>query len=225
MACRNKQLGEKAVEQIKSESGNQTVEFEQLDLASLKSVRSFAERVNKKYDRIDVLVNNAGVFLHQYGAKTEEGFEMTFGVNHLGHFLLTTLLIDKIKASPASRIVTVSAPAHVGVDMEWNDLNLEKRKDAVHAYGQSKLANILMTIELAKRYGDQGVTAVSLNPGAVKTNIFRNITTEFNRYSILYLIGGPFFMLFAKDAKQGAQTIIHCVVDDDVPKHNGKYYQ
>ena len=123
-----------------------------MDLASLDSVRNFAKRINEKEDRIDLLINNAGIMACPKW-KTKDGFEMQFGVNHLGHFLLTNLLLDKIKNTKSSRIVNVSSRAYMRGKMHWDDLNLDKEKsyEPRVAYNQSKLANVLFTRELAKR--------------------------------------------------------------------------
>ena len=138
------------MDKIKQESKNEKVEYELLDLASLKSIKECADRLKSKCKIIDILINNAGLAWLPY-TKTEDGFETHFGVNHLGHFYLTNLLLDLIKSSAPSRIINVSSMAHKGVKMNWTDLQSEKSYTSFFAYRQSKLANCLFTIELAKR--------------------------------------------------------------------------
>ena len=119
-------------------------------MASLKSIKDCADRLKSKCKRLEILVNNAGLAWLPY-TKTKDGFETQFGVNHLGHFYFTNLLLDLIKSSAPSRIINVTSVGHKGVKMKWDDLQSEKSYDATFAYRQSKLANCLFTIELAKR--------------------------------------------------------------------------
>ena len=138
------------MDKIKQESKNEKVEYELLDLASLKSIKDCADRLKSKLSGLDILINNAGLGGMPY-TKTEDGFEIQFGVNHLGHFYLTNLLLDFIKSSAPSRIINVSSVGHKGIKMNWDDLQSEKSYTSFFAYRQSKLANCLFTIELAKR--------------------------------------------------------------------------
>lgn len=147
---------------------------------------------------------------------TVDGLEMQIGTNHFGHFLLTNLLLDTLKASSPSRIVNVSSEAHRFGKINRDDINLEKSYGKWSAYGQSKLANILFTRELAKRLDGTGVTTNSLHPGSVKTDLQRHIT-------ILNLVFTPFSFLF-KTPKAGAQTSIALAVDPDLEKVTGKYF-
>ena len=149
--------------------------FRQLDLASLTSVRRFSELVLKEEPRIDILINNAGIMACPY-LKTEDGFEMQFGVNHLGHFLLTNLLLDRLKAAPAARIVNVSALAYAGVQcINFDDINSEQSYTPWDAYCQSKLANVLFTRSLARRLEGTSVVANSLHPGIIHTELGRHM--------------------------------------------------
>ena len=158
--------------------------------------------------------------------KTEDGFETHFGVNHLGHFYLTNLLLDLVKSSAPSRIINVSSGGHRGIKMNWDDLQSEKSYAPFFAYRQSKLANCLFTIELAKRLKDSGVTVVSLHPGAVDTEITRDREgLSFGYKVILNVIGRPLMHLFGKSCKDGAKTSIYCALADDVVKHSGAYYE
>ena len=173
LACRNRQKGENAVAEVKRRCSNQNVVFVQLDLASLKSVRAFATKVLKEEPRIDILINNAGV-MHTPYTKTEDGFELQFGVNHLAHFLLTNLLLDRIKESPSGRIVNLTSLGHKWGTINFDDLHGEKSYSQTGAYFQSKLANILFTRSLAKRLQGTNVTAYSVHPGAVNTELVRH---------------------------------------------------
>ena len=174
MACRSVERGERAVEEVRKASGSTNVVFRQLDLASLTSVRRFSEHVLKEDPRIDILINNAGIMACPYW-KTEDGFEMQFGVNHLGHFLLTNLLLDRLKAAPAARIVNVSSLSYkrcTGINFE--DINSDHSYHPRRAYSQSKLANILFTRSLAMRLEGTCVTANSLHPGVICTELGRH---------------------------------------------------
>ena len=150
MACRNLELAEAAAKEVK-EAGQGQVSVMKLDLASLDSVRAFAQEYNAKEERLDVLINNAGVMLLPDKTHTADGYEMTIGVNHLGHFLLTNLLLDKLRASKPSRIVNVSSLAHEKGKMDLTDLNYATKPwDSMGAYRQSKLANVLFSRQLEK---------------------------------------------------------------------------
>lgn len=144
LSCRDVTKGEAAVTEVKRRSNSNDVVFSKLDLASLKSVREFSERTLEEEPRIDILINNAGVMIPPY-SKTADGFELQFGVNHLGHFLLTNLLLDRIKKSRAGRIVNVSSMAHLHGKINFGDLQSKQSYSRTAAYSQSKLANILFT--------------------------------------------------------------------------------
>ena len=160
---------------MKERSGNDNVVFVQLDLASLDSVRKFAAKILEEECRIDILINNAGVMALPERKLTQDGFEMQFGTNHLGHFLLTNLLLDRIKEAPSARIVNVSSSAHRTGKMDFENLNSEKSYSAWVVYGTSKLANILFTRSLAKRLEGTHVTANALHPGVIITELTRHI--------------------------------------------------
>ena len=178
LACRSKERGEAAVEQVKRRSGNNNVIFMPLDLASLDSVRSFATNVLDREARVDILVNNAGIMACPY-MKTADGFEMQFGVNHLGHFLLTNLLLDRLKEAPAARIVNVSSSAHKRGKINFEDLNSTKKYTPFGAYSQSKLANVLFTRSLAKRLEGSNVIVNALHPGVIRTELGRHFSILF----------------------------------------------
>eukprot|EP00731_Ephydatia_muelleri_P018056 Em0011g96a len=177
LACRSAEKGEETVVEVRARSGNDKVVFRRLDLASLESVRQFASSILEEEPTIDILINNAGVSCCPY-SKTEDGFEMQFGVNHLAHFLLTNLLLDRLKEAPTARIVNVSSIAHRHVKgINFDDLNSEKSYSPLVAYGQSKLANILFTRSLAKRLAGTSVITNCLHPGVIRTEIFRHVVS------------------------------------------------
>lgn len=217
IGCRNLEKGQAAVQEIQTRSGNEKVFVEKLDLSSLASVRQFADGILKNEPRLDILINNAGVMGCPY-QMTEDGLEMQFGVNHIGHFLLTLLLLDLMKQSGPSRIINVSSLAHrfgTGV-INFDDINAEKDYDPFAAYQQSKLANILFTRELSVHLEDTNVTVNALHPGLVNTDIQRHS----------FISGLVFFPLrwyFFKTAEQGAQTTIHCAVSEEMEGVSGKY--
>jgi NAD(P)-dependent dehydrogenase (short-subunit alcohol dehydrogenase family) len=172
MACRSLEKGELAVNQIRSENPMAQVELSHLDLADLASVRDFSARFLETGDRLDILINNAGVMAIPYG-KTADGFEMQFGTNHLGHFVLTASLVEALKRTPGSRVVTVSSYAHYLGRINFDDLNSEKFYQKWLAYGQSKLANVIFGYELQRRIARNGDNPISVvvHPGYAATNL------------------------------------------------------
>ena len=149
-----------------------------LDLTSLDSVRAFAAWFADAHDRLHLLVNNAGVMYTPF-EHTTEGFELQFGTNHVGHFLLTCLLVPMLLTDPPSRVVNLSSGGHMGSDIVWGDVNFERRDyDKFAAYGQSKTANILFSVELDRRLGDRGVHAYAVHPGMISTELGRYMTSD-----------------------------------------------
>ena len=174
LACRSEDKGKKAEVDVRRESGNSNVHFRKLDLASFDSVRRFAKEVLSEESRLDILINNAGVMYCSF-QKTEDGFETQFGVNHLGHFLLTNLLLDKIKQAPESRIVVVSSLGHtLASKLDLDTINSEAHYSPYVAYHKSKLANVLFAKALAKRLADTNVAVNCLHPGLVNTELGRH---------------------------------------------------
>ena len=219
LACRNVQKAKEVAKKIQDETGNKQVLVKELDLAALKSVRNFSNEIHETEERLDVLINNAGIMRCPYW-KTEDGFEMQLGVNHLGHFLLTNLLVDMLEKSKSSRIVNVSSLAHARGNINFDDLQSEENYSPGLAYAQSKLANVLFTRELSKRLEGKGVIAVALHPGVVKTDLARHLSISKSWLASTILF--PLAWLFFKTPTQGAQTSIHCAVADDV--ESGLYY-
>ncbi len=175
MACRNRQKAEAAMDAIRERTPDAELEFIELDLASLASVERFAETFRASHDRLDLLINNAGVMIPPY-SHTEDGFELQFGCNHLAHFALTGQLLDLLEATPAARVVSVSSIAHRQGKMDFDNLNADKGYKAMPAYGQSKLANLLFTFELQRRLEAAGsnVTATAAHPGWTGTDLQRH---------------------------------------------------
>lgn len=170
IACRNAAKADAAVAEIATRSGSPDVESVSLDLASFASVRECAAELGRRCDRIDVLINNAGM-IQSGRATTADGFEMSFGVNHLGHFLLTELVGDLVKSAPVPRVVNVASVAHwfaIG-GLDFDDLQMIRFYNVWVAYGRSKLANILFSAELARRWHADGVCVSSVHPGVVRS--------------------------------------------------------
>ncbi|XP_038669389.1 retinol dehydrogenase 12 [Scyliorhinus canicula] len=221
LACRDLEKASKAADEIRKFSGNGNVLVQNLDLASLQSVRSFVDRITETETHLDILINNAGIMWCPKW-KTEDGFEMQFGVNHLGHFLLTNLLLDLLKESAPSRIVTVASLAHSRGKIHFDDINLDNCYDSAVSYNQSKLANILFTRELAKKLKGTGVTANCLHPGVIMTDLSRHFMST----PLLWLefLLKPLTALTFKNLWQGAQTTIHCAVAEELDNVSGQYF-
>ena len=172
MACRNLEKGHAAVEQVRAAVPDAQVQLDELDLASLESVRGFAERFKATHDGLDLLINNAGVMAPPR-RRTVDGFELQFGTNHLGHFLLTTLLLDSMERREDARVVTLSSTAHKIGRIAFHNLDGDRHYFRWRAYGQSKLANLLFALELDRRLRREGSTVKSLaaHPGYAATNL------------------------------------------------------
>jgi NAD(P)-dependent dehydrogenase (short-subunit alcohol dehydrogenase family) len=204
---RNPARGKTVVEEIQTSTGNKKVDLFIADLASLKQVRELAAEVQRRYDRLDVLLNNAGVFMNERKL-TEDGFEMTYAVNHLAPFLLTNLLLGLLKKTTPSRIVTVSSVAHTRGRLDFENLQAEKTFGGYYAYALSKLANVLFAYQLARQLEGTGVTSNCLHPGVIGTKLLRS----------------GFNMPGASTA-DGAETLIHLASSPDVEHVTGKYFQ
>ena len=221
MLCRNEVLANAAAEEIRKETNGDIVVYK-CDLSSLKSIRECAKEILAKEEQINILINNAGVMWTPF-ITTEDGFELQMGTNHFGHFLLTNLLMDKIKRSGPARIINVSSLGHQFGNLDFDDLNWEKRKfNTVNAYGDSKLANIYFTKSLAQRLENSNVTVYALHPGAVMSDLGREIKKKIG--AIPYDITVGLMSFFLKRNKEGAQTSIYCAVDESIAKASGKYY-
>ncbi|XP_048857467.1 dehydrogenase/reductase SDR family member 13-like isoform X2 [Brienomyrus brachyistius] len=222
LACRDQRRAEAALRDITAESGSSEVVYMQLDLGSLESVRSFAENFLKSERRLDLLINNAGIFKQ---GRTKDGLGMMLGVNHIGHFLLTNLLLDRLKQCRPSRVINVSSAAHNFGSIDFDVLSAHKalgvgtsHLDVFRVYSDSKLCNVLFTHELAKRLEGTNVTCYSLHPGA--------INSELSRYTnpFLKVLFMPITLLFFKDTKTGAQTTLHCALQEHLEPLSGRYF-
>jgi NAD(P)-dependent dehydrogenase (short-subunit alcohol dehydrogenase family) len=216
--ARNRERALQTRERIAREVGGEPITVIHGDLASLQSVRGAAEEILERFDALHLLINNAGL-IHFRRTNTEDGFESTFAVNHLGPFLLTNLLLDRIIASAPGRIVNVASDAHRfarrGLDL--SDLQNERSYGAFRTYGQSKLANILFTLELAERLKGTGVTANALHPGAVATRLGNN-------NGLLAKIALPVLKPFFRTPAQGAETSIYLATDPELADISGGYF-
>ncbi|XP_075007978.1 retinol dehydrogenase 12 isoform X3 [Calonectris borealis] len=222
VACRDIAKAEAAASEIRAETGNQQVIVKKLDLADTKSIREFAEKFLAgcllflaEEKELHILINNAGVMLCPY-SKTADGFEMHLGVNHLGHFLLTFLLLERLKQSAPARIVNVSSLAHYGGRIRFHDLHSEKSYNRGLAYCHSKLANVLFTRELARRLQGTKVTANALHPGSVRS--------ELMRHSFVMMWLWKIFSFFLKTPWEGAQTSVYCAVAEELDSVTGQYF-
>ncbi|SHF65035.1 NAD(P)-dependent dehydrogenase, short-chain alcohol dehydrogenase family [Mariniphaga anaerophila] len=220
LACRSLEKGEKAREGIMNAEPAGTVDVAELDLASLESVRGFAENFLLKYSRLDVLLNNAGIMTTPY-FQTKDGFEGQNGTNHLGHFALTGLLMPALRKTPASRVVSVSSIAHKQGKMDFGNLLFEGGKGytPMKAYGRSKLSNLLFIYELQRFFEKEGIDciAVAAHPGVSQTELFRYLDKKW-----YFRIGRPVFMALTQEPKMGALPEIRAAVDPDVK--GGEFY-
>ncbi|MDP9439285.1 MAG: SDR family oxidoreductase [Actinomycetota bacterium] len=212
---RDRERGEGAAEEIRARTGAR-VDLALADLASQAGVRGLAEGFERRYDRLDVLVNNAGL-VQSTRTETVDGLETTFATNHLAPFLLTNLLLDMLKESAPSRVVTVSSEAERWGNIDFDDLQSKERYRGFPVYGMTKLANIMFTYELAERLEGTGVTATCMHPGAVNT---RFGTNNLGPMTILFRAFKPFM----RTPEQGADTVIWLAASPDVEGVSGRYY-
>ncbi|XP_033329224.2 retinol dehydrogenase 12 isoform X2 [Megalopta genalis] len=217
MACRNVEEANKLKEEFAKETKNSNIVVRKLDLSSLASVREFAEQINRDESRLDVLIHNAGTAEVFRRKVTEDGLEMTMATNHYGPFLLTHLLIDLLKRSKPSRIVVVASALYVLARLNLNNVNPTTSFPG-YLYYVSKYANIMFTLELARRLQGTGVTANCLHPGLMSTGIWKNVPPPMS-WVVNFLL-----RTFSKTELQGAQTTIHLTVVPDLADVSGKYY-
>jgi NAD(P)-dependent dehydrogenase (short-subunit alcohol dehydrogenase family) len=213
LACRSQEKGAATVQRICEEQPDARINLMQLDLADLSSVRQFVKQFTAHHDRLDMLINNAGVMAVPELRRTADGFEMQFGTNHLGHFALTGLLLEAIKRTPNARVVTVSSVAHYQGRMDFDNLNAERSYNRWRAYGESKVANLLFTYELQRRFEAAGedAIAVAAHPGWTATNLQQDIG--------LFRL---FWPLVAMEPEQGALPTLYAATAPDVS--GGEYY-
>ena len=206
---------EKTVNEIKEKTNNTNVSYLLADLASQQSIRHLAETFKQRYSQLHILLNNAGG-IYMQRQLTEDGYEMTFAVNHLAYFLLTQLLLDTLKATSHSRIINVSSDAHYRGKIDFTNLMGEKSYIGWHAYSHSKLANVLFTYELARRLKGTGVTANCLHPGVIASNFGKNNVL----FGFLVKVVSPFLA----STEKGAETSIYLASSSEVEGVTGKYY-
>ena len=212
---RNRERGEAALEEIRRKAGSENVSLMLADLAVQSEVRGLAKKFRENHDRLDVLVNNAGVVLTER-TETPDGLEATLAVNHLAPFLLTNLLLDLLIKSAPSRVITVSSEARRGAKIDFDDLQSERNYRGFPVYGMTKLANILFTYELAERLRESGVVANCVHPGAVNTNFAQN-----NRGPMTLLFRA--FKPFMRSPEKGADTIVYLAIAPEAGWMTGKY--
>jgi len=217
MVCRSAERGEVAREAAMKESGSQNIELMIADLGDLDSIRRFAIEYKSRYEVLDVLINNAGV-VSLKRQLTSNGFEMNIGINHLGHFLLTNLLLDRLMVADQGRIVNVSSGAHKVGKIHVEDPSLKKGYNVAKGYAQSKLANILFTKQLAVKLKGTRVTVNCLHPGAVLTNLGVDRKTGFGKR--VYMLLRPFFL----SAEQGSQSAIYLATAPEISEVSGEYF-
>lgn len=214
---RDAQKAAQVSKEIQAATGNQIVDWLLADLSSQQDIRRLAAEFKSKYSQLHVLINNAGgTFMTRQ--LSVEGIEMTFALNHLAYFLLTNLLLDTIKASAPARIINVSSDAHSGGKIEFDNLQGERSYSGIGPYGNSKLANILFTTELARRLEGTGVTVNALHPGLVSTGFGKN------NPGLVMKIMGVVIPLIARSPEKGAETSIYLVSSPVVQNITGKYF-
>ncbi len=217
LVCRDRGRGEAAATEIRRQSGNDAIRLMLADLSSQRSIRRFAADFLSTAEPLHVLINNAGV-VNLKRTPTIDGIETVFAVNHLAYFLLTHLLLDRLAASAPARIVNVASDAHKFGKLDFNNLQGERRYRVMRIYGQSKLANILFTYELARRLAGTRVTANCLHPGAVATGLGKNNGTWAN---VIIALLGPFF----RTPAAGAATSVYLASSAEVEGVSGKYFR
>ncbi len=227
MACRNLERAQRSLDAIKQAVPSAKLELMKLDLASLKSIRDFAEAFKSKYDKLDVLINNGGPIIAVRNV-TEDGFESHFGINHLGHFALTGLLLDVLLKTPTSRIVTVGSRMHTTGKIAWDDLMSEHSYDRMSAYRQSKLANMLFAFELNRRLEGKGTSTKSMavHPGLARTSWVDNNLDGFMKF-----LGKLMSLTSYQSASIAALPLLYAGTDPNVksggyygPEHDTKGY-
>jgi NAD(P)-dependent dehydrogenase (short-subunit alcohol dehydrogenase family) len=213
---RSQERGAEAVARIRQETGNAVVEFLQADLSVQAQVRSLAQEFQRNHAPLDVLVNNAGGFFMPRRLSAD-GIEMTWALNYLSVYLLTELLLDTLKASAPARIVNVSSDMHRSAQLNFDDLQGARKYSGMKAYGQSKLAMVLFTYELARQLEGTGVTVNALHPGFVATNMYRSSGG-------MIKLMAPLIKLMATSPEAGAETSIHLATSPGVEGVTGKYF-
>jgi NAD(P)-dependent dehydrogenase (short-subunit alcohol dehydrogenase family) len=222
MAVRDEQKGEAAAERIRARHPDASLELHALDLGSLANIHQSAEALLQRHDRIDRLINNAGVMAPPQ-SYTVDGFELQLGTNHLGHFLWTARLLPAVLAAAPARIVNVSSRGHVRGDIGWDDPHYRSRRyDKWESYGQSKTANILFTVELDRRLRDRGVRAYALHPGVIMTELSRHLVPDDLQVLASRMPAGA---MSAKSVEAGAATTVWAATSPELADVGGLYLE
>lgn len=218
LLSRNEKKGEKICNQIRGKNNTQ-VKFYKADISSMKQVRNVSEKIKSDFNHIDVLINNAGARFDNY-FKNDEGIELTFATNHLGHFLLTLSLIEMLKKSSQGRVINISSAAHANGTEELYDIVAPERYDRRLAYGRSKLANLYFTYELASRLQSSKITVNAVDPGGVATNFSRNNgIIPWMKHYLSYLLN-----LKLISPQKASETVVYLASSDEVSRISGKYF-
>lgn len=217
LACRNAEKANDAMKRIREKVPDAQLQFLELDLMNLDTVRTFAQAFKEQYERLDLLINNAGIMIPPY-QETKQGFESQMGVNYFSHFLLTGLLLDVLNKTNSSRIVTLSSKAHENGKIDFDNLNSEQSYSKFTAYAQSKLACLMFSLELNRRLKGDGHETISVaaHPGVSTTDLGRHINKFF------YYLLMPIFVFFTHKPEKGALPTIMAALDDDV--EGGDYF-
>ena len=219
LLSRNEEKGEKICNQIRKRINNAQVKFYRVDISSMKEVRSVTEKIKSDFNHIDVLINNAGARFDNY-LKNDEGVELTFATNHLGHFLLTLSLIEILKKSTQGRIINISSSAHTKGTQEFDDIVAPVHYDRRVAYGRSKLANLYFTYELSSRLKNSNITVNAVDPGGVATNFSRNNgLLPWVKHYVSYIL-----KLELISPLKAAETIVYLASSREVSETTGKYF-
>lgn len=218
MLCRDETRGRAAYDEI-TRVGGRMVDLMLCDLGDMGSIRGFVRNFRERFDRLDVLINNAGVITLDR-RETADGLELQFGVNHIGHFMLTTSLLDLLERSGSGRIVVYSSGAHKMGKVHFDDINLRRRYSVIRSYGQSKLANLYFARELARRLRERGssITVNACHPGAVATQMGVDRNTGFGKTVVRMM--RPFF----QTPEQGCRTAIYLATSEEVANLSGEYF-
>ncbi|MCP3026835.1 SDR family oxidoreductase [Halobacillus sp. A5] len=217
MASRSKERGKEALLKVMDKSQSEHVDLMQCDLGSLASIRSFAANVKEKYKCLDILINNAGVVSLKRELTTDL-FESQIGINHLGHFLLTNLILPELRNSEDARVINISSGAHKWGRIHFRDPHLSENYNVVKGYGQSKLANVLFTKALAEKVSSEFIAVNAVHPGAVATNLGIDRTSGFGKTVTNWL--APWF----KSPEQGAETAVYLALDPEIKGVTGGYF-
>lgn len=216
MVCRSKEKGEEAKRQIIKQSKNESVHLFLADLSSKNEIKRLSDEIHNKFNKIHVLINNAGIILHQRQL-TADGYEYQFAVNYLSNVLLIHLMMDLLLKATPSRIINVSSGAHRGAGINFNDLHTEKEYKYLQVYGMTKLAQILFTYKLAKELSGTGITVNALSPGVVATNLLSDFQGKPRALGFLHKIKND-------SPDKGAETPLYLAASEDVKNLTGKYF-